>query len=254
MFRKLCGDTTLHNVVIVTNMWGEVEPRVGEAREAELMREDIFFKPVLDKGAQIARHENTVTSAQDIIRLIFNNHPLPLRIQEELVNEHKDISETGAGEELNRELTAQIRKHREEMRVLREEMQQAIRDKDEETRREIEIETQRMQREIARFENDSKRLASDYKKEKARLQARLAQVEEETKREADRIASQYQGQIDDLRDTLQTNTAASEVERAQMQQQITELTRRSANVQSGHPAGFGLFTMIGAVIDRIFPL
>jgi len=55
MFRKLCGDSTLQNVVIITNMWGEVDPQVGGAREAELVREDIFFKPVLDKGAQIAR-------------------------------------------------------------------------------------------------------------------------------------------------------------------------------------------------------
>ncbi|KAF9645238.1 hypothetical protein BDM02DRAFT_3069192, partial [Thelephora ganbajun] len=123
MFRKLCGDRTLQNVVIVTNMWGEVDPQVGGAREAELMREDIFFKPVLDKGAQMARHENTSISAENIVRLIFENHPLPLRIQEELVNEHKNISETSAGEELNREFNAQIKKHQQEMRVLKEEMQ-----------------------------------------------------------------------------------------------------------------------------------
>ena len=55
MFRKLCGDSTLQNVVIVTDMWGGVNPQVGGAREAELVREGIFFKPVLDKGAQIAR-------------------------------------------------------------------------------------------------------------------------------------------------------------------------------------------------------
>ena len=77
MFRKLCGDSTLQNVVIVTNMWGQVDPEVGEAREFELMNRDILFKPILDKGAQIARNENTVTSAQKIIRLVLNNHPLP---------------------------------------------------------------------------------------------------------------------------------------------------------------------------------
>jgi len=63
--------------VIVTNMWGEVDPRVGKAREAELMEEDILFKPTIDEGAQITRNDNTVTSAQNIIRLILNNHPLP---------------------------------------------------------------------------------------------------------------------------------------------------------------------------------
>ena len=254
MFRKLCGDNTLRNVVIVTNMWGEVDPQVGNAREAELIREDIFFKPVLDKGARIARNENTVPSAQNIIRLVLDNHPLPLRIQEELVDERKDLSETGAGEELNRELNAQIRKHQQEMRALKEEMQRAIRDKDEETRRELEIEAQKMQREIAKFENDTKRLASDYKNEKDKLEARLEQMEAEAREEADRVAMQYQRQVDELRYSLQTNATASEREKAQMLEQINELSRRSTQSRGGGPMGFGLFSMIGAIMDKIFPL
>jgi len=252
MFRKLCGDTTLQNVVIVTNMWGEVDPQVGNAREAELMRDDLFFKPVLDKGAQMARHENTVPSAENVVRLILDNHPLPLRIQEELVNEHKDISETGAGEELNREISAQIKKHQQEMRALKEEMEQAIKDKDEETRRELEIETKKMQREIARFENDAKRLASDYESEKERLETRLEQMETESRQESDRIAAQYQRQIDELRYTLETNAAASEREKALMRDQIDELSRRSARARDS--GGGGVFGMLGALVDRFIPL
>ena len=181
MFRKLCGDSTLRNVVITTNMWGEIDTQVGEAREAELMRECIFFKPALDKGAQMARHDNTVLSAENIIRRIIGNHPLSVQIQRELVDEHKDISETSAGEELNRELNAQIKKHQQEMLVLKEEMKRAVDGKDEETRRELEIETQRMQKEIARFENDVKRLTSDYKSEKERLEAHLKETDEGTR-------------------------------------------------------------------------
>ena len=62
---------------------------------------DVFFKPVLDKGGQMARHNNTAASAENIILLVLDNHPLPLRIQVELVHERKDISDTSAGEELN---------------------------------------------------------------------------------------------------------------------------------------------------------
>jgi hypothetical protein len=51
---------------------GEVLDRqVGEAREIELAREDIFFKPALDWGAKMARHEDTVPSVQIILRLIL---------------------------------------------------------------------------------------------------------------------------------------------------------------------------------------
>jgi len=226
MFRKLCGDTTLQNVVVVTNMWGEVSPRVGDAREAELMEDDAFFKPVLDKGGQMARHNNTVASAENIIRRILDNHPLPLRIQVELVNEHKDISETSAGEELNRELSAQIRKHQGEIRILKEEMEQVMKEKDEGTRTVLEIETKRMQKEIERLKNDAKRFASGYKKEKDRLEAHIAHVEAEAKQEADRVATQYQQQIDELRASLQANAAASEKDRALMAQKIDELSKR----------------------------
>jgi len=179
MFRNLCGEVALRNLVIVTNMWGGVEQEVGHAREIELMGEDIFFKPALEKGARMVRHMNTVPSAEDIIRLLINNIPLPLQIQTELVDEQKDILETGAGQELNQELNNQIKKHREEVRALAEEMELATKDKDEETRNELEIETKRMHEEIERFENEVRRLASDYRREKSEFQARLAEMERE---------------------------------------------------------------------------
>jgi len=177
MFQNLCGERALGNVAIVTNMWSGVEPEVGDAREAELMGEDIFFKPVLEKGARMARHEGTVSSAEEIVRLLVNNQPLPLQIQTELVDERKDIVETSAGQELNRELNGQIRKHQEDIRVITEEMEQAAKDKDEETRNELEFETRRMQDEIRRFENEAKRLASDYRREKNEFEAHLTEME-----------------------------------------------------------------------------
>ncbi|KAF8910600.1 P-loop containing nucleoside triphosphate hydrolase protein [Gymnopilus junonius] len=122
MFRQLCGESSLKNVVILTNMWGEVSREVGEAREDELASKDMFFKPVLDKGGQLFRHDNTQKAAHTVLRQIMENHPIALQIQRELVDQKKQISETAAGEELNRELMTQIRKHRDEMRSLQEEM------------------------------------------------------------------------------------------------------------------------------------
>ena len=103
-------------------MWGEVSKEIGEAREQELMTQDIFFKPVLEKGALLERHENTAASAYKILRTIIDNHPLSLQIQRELVDQKMDISQTAAGEELNKELKEQMEKHRREMRMVQEEM------------------------------------------------------------------------------------------------------------------------------------
>ena len=95
MPRELCGDHALKNVILVTNMWGDVSPDVGEAREQELVRP--LFKSALDEGARLARHYNTSKSAHDIIRCVMKNQPIPLQIQCELVDEHKDLPDTAGG-------------------------------------------------------------------------------------------------------------------------------------------------------------
>ncbi|KAF9461775.1 hypothetical protein BDZ94DRAFT_1262960 [Collybia nuda] len=94
MFRSLCGETNLKNVVIVTNMWGEVRPEIGEARETEPANDELFFKPVLDKHARMVHHGNTIASAQSIIGLFSGNEPRALQVQTDIVNE-----ETGRREE-----------------------------------------------------------------------------------------------------------------------------------------------------------
>lgn len=68
----------------------------------------------------MVRHEGTVSSARAIIRLLINNHPLPFRIQREIVDQARDIFETSAGKELNRGLIAQYRGHKEEVRARQE--------------------------------------------------------------------------------------------------------------------------------------
>ena len=238
MFRELCGESALKNVVIVTNMWGAVDPQVGAAREVELMTKGIFFKPVLEKGGQMARHENTVSSAQDILRRILQNHPIPLRIQEELVDEKKDINDTNAGKELDRELNEQIRKHKEEMRKLEEEMRQAIKDKDEEMKQELEAEAKRRQEQTERLENDINRMASDFQSQKERLETRLEEVQEEAKQEAARVAARHEEQIKNLDDVIRTNAAVSEKEKAQLSQQIEQLTRQVNDRRDDVAQGF----------------
>ena len=123
MFRKLCGEPTTQNDVVITNMWGEVDPIVGEARKNELKHDEDFFKPILDGGALMIRHGSTRTSAHNTLRHILKNYPLPLQVQRELVDEKKDISETAAGTELSRELMDQITAHKKEMDLLHEELQ-----------------------------------------------------------------------------------------------------------------------------------
>ncbi|KAL0056959.1 hypothetical protein AAF712_016423, partial [Marasmius tenuissimus] len=95
MFRELCGETTLRNVVIVTNRWEEAPEGVGEAREEELKTMD-GFKPALDDGAQLVRHDNTHKSAVAIMEHFISDNPPPLTIGEE-----RQLLDAAAGQVLN---------------------------------------------------------------------------------------------------------------------------------------------------------
>ena len=231
MFQELCGENALKNVVVVTNMWGGVDPEIGAEREVELMTKGIFFKSILDRGGQMARHDNTASSAQDILRRILRNHPVPLRIQEELVDERKGINDTGAGKELDRELNDEIRKQKEEMRELEEKMKRAKEAKDEEMRRALEAEAEKRRQETERLENDISRMASDFQSQKERVQARLVELQEEVGREAARVIAQHQGHINYLNDTLRAAAVASEQVKNQMGQQIEQLSRQVNEAQ-----------------------
>ena len=193
MFRKLCGDTALKNVVLVTNMWGEVSRDIGDAREKELSSK--FFKPALDFGAQMVRHDNTVQSAHDIIRRVAANRPVVLQIQRELVDERKDIVKTAAGEAINRELSEQIRRHQAELKAVQEGMMQALREKDEETREELEEERRRLQERMKELAKDSEGMGANYAAEKERMRARVKGMDQEAKRERERVEAKGKRQL-----------------------------------------------------------
>jgi hypothetical protein len=179
IFRELCGESSLKNVIIVTNMWSEVKREIGEARESELANKDKFFKPVLEKGARMLRHDGTIEAAHTILRYLINSHPATLRIQQEIVNEHKPIEQTAAGSELRRALDEQSDRHKEEIRSLRVEMEAAMRAKDDETRNELQEELEKKQQECLRIEQASQRMAAEFAAERARLEARILQMEDE---------------------------------------------------------------------------
>ena len=175
VFRELCGEDALKNVVLVTNMWSAVTREVGEAREKELCAN--FFKPVLEKGAQMVRHFGTPESAHGAIRkIIAVGRPVVLQIQLELVYGQKSLLNTSAGKAVNRELEEQFRQHEAEFNKVWEEMQQALKDKDEVARKELEEETKRLQDQMRRIKEGAEGMDANYDAERQRMNARMSIV------------------------------------------------------------------------------
>ena len=219
MFRELCSDTTLKNVIIVTNMWGQVSSDIDEAHKNQLS--SMFFKPALNKGAWMARHNNTIQSTHSIIRRIMENHPVTLQIQWELVGEHKDIVDTMAGRAINQELNEQMRRHQTKLKVVQEEMAQALKEKDKETRQEMEERMRELQEQMEVIKKNSEGVASSYAAEKERMEARMKEMELEVRRE--RAEAKYNQQLTDKDRHLQD--AAEQARLEQTRRHEAELKR-----------------------------
>ncbi|KAL0563986.1 hypothetical protein V5O48_018071 [Marasmius crinis-equi] len=214
MFRNLCGEKTLKNVVIVTNRWEEVAMDLGEARERELMTDEHYFKPVLEKGAQMVRHNNTPKMARAILSHLLQNKPLPLRIQIEMVDEHKDLGETEAGAELNRELEELMKRHKQEMDELRKEFEEAQAARDDEWRQELTETKMKMEEAMVQMSRNSEEMRRGLNAQIDQLQRkfdeldRMAREEKEAlERElsnAQRLAGVCKADIDRLKQDLKT--------------------------------------------------
>jgi len=157
--KRICGEPTLRNVVLATNMWGNVDPGVGADRERQLAAE--FVKPALDKGAQLHRHYDTTESAHQIIRAILDNRREPLQVQRELIDERREFDQTTVGEEITREVDESKRKLEREIAELRNALETA-RGKEKETRMQLEAEIAELRETIKKLTNGSKNMNADY--------------------------------------------------------------------------------------------
>ncbi|KAI0785575.1 P-loop containing nucleoside triphosphate hydrolase protein [Abortiporus biennis] len=197
MFRTLCGDATLKNIAIVTNMWGEVNEEVGIKRENELASNDLLFKPVLDKGSVMIRHRNTLESAHAILGHFLTNHPIILQIQEEMAVEHKPLEATSAAVEIDREVKEKLeeekRIHEERMRREKEEADRRIREEQERAQAQIREAQRAMEQEMERqrqaYEAELRRLEAAQRRRERREQE-LERQQEEARRERERVEAE----------------------------------------------------------------
>jgi chromosome segregation ATPase len=226
MFRELCGEKTLKNVIIMTNMWGRITPQLGADREQQLR--DKHFKAAIEKSAQLCRHNNTPESARAILRKILKNEPLALKIQQELIEQGKDIGQTGAGAELNREIREVVERYERDLRELEEDMRKAMEEKDEESRKELEEERRKMQKEMEKLRKDSTEMGSMFERARREMEERInARFETQMKR----IQETYEAEIRKYEDKVKELERNGREHRSQINQlrnMIADL-RKKAN-------------------------
>lgn len=97
MFKKICGETAMSNVVLLTTMWDKLTDELeGLDRDQEL-REN-WWSVMEENGSYIARFDGSKEMAEAMIALLLYKEPVVLRIQKELHDQNLRLEETSAGQ------------------------------------------------------------------------------------------------------------------------------------------------------------
>ena len=102
VLQKTLGTSMFSSLAIVTTMWDITDPKIGVAREQELKSD--FWLPFLEQGSFVFRYDNSRSSALLIIEAFMTKAKGTLQIQHEMVDQHKMLNDTEAGQALNAEL------------------------------------------------------------------------------------------------------------------------------------------------------
>lgn len=162
MFKKLCGNEALQQVVLTTTMWDKVPHREAEDREKQLVNTPEYWGFMVSKGSTVYRHNNTVESAIRIIeKLARGSCTVTLDIQNQMVNQKQDLSQTAAGRELEGEIIKERQKWAAELKDAQEQMKEAIRLRDKESEQVLRELKDNFTTRMQRLERDNERLRID---------------------------------------------------------------------------------------------
>jgi hypothetical protein len=99
MFKLLCGDESLHSVVLATTMWRQEIEANGMKRQTQLETIPEFWGNTIEHGSTVFRHDNTPESALRIIdHIVEKRVNIVLSIQRQTFDLGKNIDQTSAGQ------------------------------------------------------------------------------------------------------------------------------------------------------------
>lgn len=164
MFKQLCGEAALKNVILTTTMWDLVNPEEGEARENQLRSTPEFWGWMIEKGSSTFRYLNTTKSARETIQSLLPRPRIVLDIQQQMVKEGQDLDRTNAGKELESSFKFEKEQLERMIADLRAEMHEAIRERDVESQQAIREAQSEVSASITRLERERERLKIDMEK------------------------------------------------------------------------------------------
>ena len=167
IFRELCGDSALTQIVLVSTMWSELALEDGISREKEL--EELYWKPLIERGSKLDRlSNNDPENAWRIIEQLIqrNDSRAIAQLQDELLNLGSRLQDTHGGKILQNLLQQALA---EQKRCLKEIMSQNQRPMDPGV-------FKKLAREYARCEDQTRKAFEEVRRSKFDLGAQISVV------------------------------------------------------------------------------
>ncbi|KAG8738086.1 hypothetical protein FRC10_007297 [Ceratobasidium sp. 414] len=230
VFRELCGDRSLANVLIVTTMWSDPPNNAQIKREKQLKDESRFFQPAIKAGAQLVRclHKDPA-SARDIVRILLDKNPIVMQVQQEIVDEKKHFYTTGAAQILGKELAEMEMRHQEEISQVKEELRQAKANNDTQAQEELHEFLTQAKIESARLSKEIEALRHGFEEERARWEKRISDAirerEEAEMRQAE-LGKQLEKVRRDAKFVREESESRYEEDRKRYEAMIEEIMRK----------------------------
>lgn len=202
MFKDLCGENPLKNVIVATTRWG-LAAKAGEGelcleREDQLRTDAQFWAPMIKRGARMSRFQDTRESALQLLLSLANQQPVVLQIQKELVDEDKNLIDTAAGTTVNEEAVRLEQKYKDELAQIQKEMDEALAARDLEVQEALKESQEGFEKKLEKVRAEQDMLRYERRNESRRMQSELDQLRAERdaqQKENERQRKAYEAQI-----------------------------------------------------------
>ncbi|PPJ53003.1 hypothetical protein CBER1_11216 [Cercospora berteroae] len=227
MFKDLCGESPMKNVVLATNRWEDarVTGQEQQARDKEMMRcED--------------SHESALT----IVRRFINNRPEVLQIQTELVEQSIPLIETKAGTTVNEEALRVEKKYQAELNQIRREMDEARAAADLEVQEALELSKKEYERKLDKVRDEQELLRYERRNESRRMQSEMDDLKAAYERELGKHKLDFE---DTVRTLLANLDRLREEQRRVVTAEIEVMKKKPKDKRSGTTLVVGLVKSVG---------
>lgn len=108
LFKDLCGEENMPNVLLATTFWDQIEASTGNIRENILRTDQQFWAPMVKKGSKVVRvlHDRE-TKLQLLVNIAKHNQPVLVQAQKEMMS-GTSLEETAAAKRFGLDEVARL--------------------------------------------------------------------------------------------------------------------------------------------------